>query len=126
GWGGLRNLQGTTNLQPTANFGAIRTLQGGHNQGNIQYMSKQLAALFDEKNQMIVKGQLSEARERFYADDVRVTDFDGTVVWSKKEFIETRQKFVGSIGKVHEITLLKTAVGVDVTFAEFIFDFEMN
>jgi hypothetical protein len=89
-------------------------------------MSQRLAALFDEKNQMIVKAQLAEARERFYADRVRVTDFDGTVVNSKKEFIETREKFVGSISKVHEITLLKSAVGVDVTFAEFIFDFEMN
>ena len=89
-------------------------------------MVQQLAALFDEKNRMIVKGQLAEAREKFYADKVKVTDFDGTVVFSKKEFIETREKFVSSIAKVHEIALLESAVGEDVTFAEFIFDFEMN
>ena len=89
-------------------------------------MSQALATLFDEKNQMILKAQLAEARERFYAAKVRVTDFDGTIVNSKKEFIETREKFVGSIAKVHEISLLKSAVGEDVTFAEFIFDFEMK
>jgi hypothetical protein len=89
-------------------------------------MSQGLATLFDEKNQMIVMAQLAEARKKFYADKVKVTDFDGTVVNSKKEFIETREKFVDSIAKVHEITLLKSAVGEDVTFAEFIFDFEMG
>lgn len=66
------------------------------------------------------------AREKFYADNVKVTDFDGTVVNSKKEFIETRSQFVGSISKVCEISLLESAVGEGVTFAEFIFDFELS
>ena len=89
-------------------------------------MSQQIADLFAEKNQMILKGQLAEAREKFYADKVRILDFDGTVVNSKKEFMETREEFLGSIAKVREISLLNTGVGENVTFAEFIFDFEMK
>ena len=89
-------------------------------------MPQQIADLFAEKNQMIVKGQLAEAKEKFYADKVRISDFDGTVVNSKKEFMETREEFLGSIAKVREISLLSAGVGQDVTFAEFVFDFEMK
>src|ERR1700761_6172812 len=89
-------------------------------------MSQKITALFEMKNQMVVKGQLAEARKKFYADDLKVIDFDGTVVNSKKEFIETRERFLSSIAKVHAITLLDNAVGAEVTFAEFVFDFEMN
>jgi hypothetical protein len=89
-------------------------------------MSQKLADLFNEKNLMIVKGQIVEASEKFYADKMKTIDFTGTVTSSKGEHNQIMKDFVASIAKVNEITLLKTAVGEDVTFAEFIFDFDMK
>ena len=89
-------------------------------------MSPNLAQLFNEKNAMIVKGQIVEASEKFYADRTKTIDFTGTVTTGKKEHTQAMENFVASIKKVNEITLLKTGVGEDVTFAEFIFDFDMK
>ena len=82
--------------------------------------------LFNEKNEMIVKGQIVEASEKFYAEKTKTIDFTGTITNGKAEHTQTMKNFVGSIAKVNEITLLKTGIGDDVTFAEFIFSFNMK
>ena len=82
--------------------------------------------LFNEKNEMIVKGQIVEASETFYAEKTKTIDFTGTIINSKGEHTQTMKTFVGFIAKVNEITLLRTGVGDDVTFAEFIFNFDMK
>jgi hypothetical protein len=89
-------------------------------------MSQKLADLFNEKNAMIVKGQIVDASEKFYAEKTKTIDFTGTTTSSKPEHTLLMKNFVDSIAKVNEITLLKTAVGEDVTFAEFIFSFDMK
>jgi hypothetical protein len=89
-------------------------------------MSQKLMQLFNEKNEMIVKGQIVEASEMFYAEKTRTIDFTGTTTEGKAAHTQAMKNFVGSIAKVKEITLLKTAVGEDVTFAEFIFSFDMK
>jgi len=89
-------------------------------------MSHNLSELFNEKNKMIVNGKIVEASEKFYARNTKTIDFTGTITNNKTEHTETMKNFVGSIAKVNRIVLLKTAVGEDVTFAEFIFDFDMK
>jgi hypothetical protein len=89
-------------------------------------MSQKLMQLFNEKNEMIVKGQIVEASEKFYAEKTKTIDFTGTITNGKAEHTQTMKNFVASIAKVNEITLLKTGVGDDVTFAEFIFSFNMK
>jgi hypothetical protein len=89
-------------------------------------MQNNLEKLLAEKNEMIIKGQIVEASEKFYADKTRTIDFTGTTTNSKVEHTATMKSFVGSIAKVNEITLHRSGVGDNVTFAEFTFDFDMK
>ena len=87
---------------------------------------KQLNDLFAEKNEMITKGQILEAIEKFFATDAKTVDFTGRLGNGKKDIIAGQKKTVELIQKVNEITLHRFAVGDDVTFAEFTFDFDMK
>ncbi|HEY4108240.1 hypothetical protein [Puia sp.] len=89
-------------------------------------MSKNLEQLFNEKNQMILKGQIVEASEKFYAPKTKTIDFTGTTTNSKDEHTTTMKNFVAALAKVNEISLRRSAVGDGVTFAEFVFDFDMK
>ncbi|HEY4289907.1 MAG TPA: hypothetical protein VGN00_22555 [Puia sp.] len=85
-----------------------------------------LPQLFNEKNKMILDGKIVEASEKFYASNTKTFDFTGTTTEGKKQHTQTMESFVGSIAKVNEISLHSTAVGDNVTFAEFIFRFDMK
>ena len=87
---------------------------------------QQLNDLFAEKNEMITKGQILEAVEKFFAADARTVDFTGSKANGIKEIIEVQGKMIDAIQKVNEITLHRVGVGNDVTFAEFILDFDMK
>jgi hypothetical protein len=89
-------------------------------------MSQKLTDLFNEKNALILKGEMMEANEEFYASNAKTIDFNGMIANGKEEHKQTRKNFLSTIAKVNQIKLLKTAVGEDVTFAEFIFDFDMK
>ncbi|HEY4290493.1 MAG TPA: hypothetical protein VGN00_25510 [Puia sp.] len=89
-------------------------------------MSQNLMQLLNEKNEMITKGLIVEASEKFYADKTKTVDFTGTMTNGKKEHTETMKNFVAAIAKVNEITLHRSGVGDGVTFAEFTFDFDMK
>jgi ketosteroid isomerase-like protein len=83
---------------------------------------KELKELFAEKNEMVTKGQILEAVEKFFATDARTVDFNGQKGNGKQDIIAIQKQMVGMIEKVNEISLHRVGVGDDVTFAEFIID----
>ena len=87
---------------------------------------KQLKDLVAEKNEMVTKGQILEAIEKFFAADARTVDFTGRKGNGKEDIIAGQKKTVELIEKVNEISVHGVGVGDDVTFAEFIFDFDMK
>jgi hypothetical protein len=89
-------------------------------------MSQELVDTFNEKNSMTVRGEFDKANKRFYAETTKTFDFTGKVTNGKEEHTRAMQEFISSIAKVNHVELLNTAVGDDVTFAEFIFDFDMK
>ena len=87
---------------------------------------KQLKDLVAEKNEMVTKGQILEAIEKFFAADAKTVDFTGRTANSKEEAIEGQKKTVELIKTVNEISVHRVAVGDDVTFSEFIFDLDLK
>ena len=89
-------------------------------------MSQKLADLFNEKNSMTVNGEFDKANRKFYAETTKTFDFTGKTTNGKEEHTHAMQDFISTIAKVNEVMLLNTAIGDDMTFAEFIFDFDMK
>ena len=89
-------------------------------------MEHSLNEIFSAKNEMVKKGQIVEATEKFFASNAKTIDFDGTVTNGKSEMITKMQGFAGSIAKVNGITLHNASLNEDVSFAEFTFDFDMK
>ena|ERR1700680_3903231 len=87
---------------------------------------KQLKDLVAEKNEMVTKGQILEAIEKYFAADARTVDFTGRKANSKQEAIDGQKQTVELIKKVNEISVHRVGVGDDVTFAEFVFDLDLK
>jgi hypothetical protein len=96
-----------------------------HIQKNKQ-MQKNLQELSNAKNEMVTNGQIIDAAEKYFALNIKTIDFDGTVTYGKQATITKLNEFVGSIQKVNEITLLRTASYDNASFSEYIFSFEMK
>ena len=89
-------------------------------------MEQSLNEIFTAKNEMIKKGQIVEATEKFFAPNAKTIDFDGTLTNGKSEMLTKMQGFAGAIAKVNGITLHHASLNGDVSFAEFTFDFDMK
>ncbi len=89
-------------------------------------MEHSLNEIFSAKNEMVKKGGIVEATEKFFAPHAKTIDFDGTVTNGKSEMIAKMQAFAGAIAQVNGITLHNASLNEDVSFAEFTFDFTMN
>ena len=89
-------------------------------------MEQNVMNLTAEKNAMILKGQIVEATERFFAESATTVDFDGTVTTNKSEMVKKMEGFAGAIVNVNEITLHYTSASGNVSFAEFTFHFDMK
>lgn len=89
-------------------------------------MERNLQKLSNDKDEMVSKGQIIEAAEKYFASNVKTIDFDGSVTEGKQETMKRLNEFVGSIQKVNEITLRRSASHDDAAFAEYIFSFEMK
>lgn len=89
-------------------------------------MDNSLIEVFSAKNEMVKKGQIVEATEKYFASSAKTIDFDGTVTNGKAEMLTKMQGFAGAIAKVNGITLHSTALNGNVSFAEFTFDFDMK
>ncbi len=89
-------------------------------------MEQSLEEIFSSKNEMIKKGQIVEATDKFFAPNAKTIDFDGTVTEDKSEMLSKMQDFTGAISNVNEITLHYALLAGNVSFAEFTFDFDMK
>lgn len=89
-------------------------------------MEKNLQELSKAKNEMVTKGQIIDAAEKYFAPNIKTIDFDGTVKEGKQETMKGLNEFVNSIQKVSEIKLLRSASNDNVAFSEYIFSFEMK
>lgn len=89
-------------------------------------MAHNIAELFSAKVEMIKKGQIVDATEKFLAHNGKTTDFDGTITKNKEEMLTKMKGFAGAIAKVNGITLLQSSVSGNVSFAEFNIDFDMK
>jgi hypothetical protein len=89
-------------------------------------MDRSLNEIVAEKNEMVRRGQVVEASEKFFATNAKTTDFSGAKTNSRAEMVEKMKNLTGGIGKVNGITLHRTALADDVSFAEFTFDFAMK
>lgn len=89
-------------------------------------MEQSLIEIFSAKNEMVKKGQIVEATEKYFAPNAKTIDFDGTVTSGKAEMLSKMQGFAGAIAKVNGITLHHSSINGNVSFAEFTFDFDMK
>lgn len=89
-------------------------------------MEKSLNEILSAKNDMVKKGQIVEATEKFFGPTIKTIDFDGTVTHGKSEMLTKMQGFAGAIAKVNRITLHHASLNGEVSFAEFTFDFDMK
>ncbi|NAS13578.1 SnoaL-like domain-containing protein [Poritiphilus flavus] len=89
-------------------------------------MEQSLNEILSAKNEMVKKGLIVDATEKFFAPNVKTIDFDGTVTHGKAEMVNKMQGFAAAIANVNGITLHNTSLNGDVSFAEFTFDFDMK
>jgi hypothetical protein len=89
-------------------------------------MEKNLQELSNAKNEMVTKGQIIDAAEKYFASNIKTIDFDGAVTEGKGATMEKLRGFVGSIQNVNEIRLIRSASSNNVSFSEYIFSFQMK
>lgn len=76
-----------------------------------------------ELNQMILSGQLMDAFERFYGDDVVMQENSLPPTVGKAANRTREQEFLASVAEVHEIGVTSTGVGSnDTTFGLWLID----
>lgn len=86
----------------------------------------QVINLTTEMDAMVSKGQIVEAVQKFFNDEVQTRDHDGTATTDKAQVVAKLTGFVGAIQQVNGITLHHSAVGENVSMSEFTFDFDMQ
>lgn len=89
-------------------------------------MQKNLQELSKAMNEMVANGQLVDAAEKYHASNIRTIEFDGRVTEGKQAAMKKLNDFVGSIQKVKEITLIRSASDGNASFSEYILHFEMK
>jgi hypothetical protein len=75
-----------------------------------------------ELNQMILKGQILEAFDRFYGDDIVMQENSQEPTVGKAANRAREEQFVGSVAELHEIKVGPTGAGADTTFSVWIID----
>jgi ketosteroid isomerase-like protein len=81
-----------------------------------------LAALDLKVNEAILAGKAMDAFDEYYADDVVMQD-NADAPWVGKKFNRERElQFFGSIETLHELKLVSSAVGDDISYGEWVFD----
>jgi hypothetical protein len=92
----------------------------------MEKMEKNLQELVNVMNGMVSNGQLIDAAERFYAPTVKTIEYDSSVTDGKPAAMKKLKDFVDSIKKVKQIELLRSVSDDDVSFSEYILDFDMK
>ena len=81
-----------------------------------------IADLDRELNQMILGGQILDAFEKFYADDVTMQENKGELRKGKDVNREYEKQFVSSVKEFHGAEVTAEAVSEDVSFTEWWMD----
>ncbi|WP_418602229.1 SnoaL-like domain-containing protein [Hwangdonia sp.] len=89
-------------------------------------MEQSLNEIFSSKNEMVKKGQIVDATEKYFASNAKTIDFDGMVTNGKSEMLTKMLGFAGAITNVNGITLHHASLNGNVSFSEFTFDFDMK
>ncbi|HTE55924.1 MAG TPA: nuclear transport factor 2 family protein [Kofleriaceae bacterium] len=82
-----------------------------------------LNSIDKELNQQITQGKALDAFETYYADDVVMQENTDDPRKGKAACREAEHQFFASIEQVHRVELISAAVGADVSFSEWSFDF---
>ncbi|MDR3719825.1 MAG: nuclear transport factor 2 family protein [Bryobacteraceae bacterium] len=81
-----------------------------------------LAVLDQKVNEAILAGKAMDAFDEYYADAVVMQD-NSDAPWVGKAFNREREiQFFGSIETLHELKLVSSGVGDDISYSEWIFD----
>jgi ketosteroid isomerase-like protein len=75
-----------------------------------------------ELNRAILAGDLLDAFERFYAEDVSMQEGEATPTIGKDANREREKQFVSSVEQVHEVKLLGSCASDDISYSEWYFD----
>lgn len=85
-----------------------------------------IQALDAELNRMILEGQALDAFDKFYAADVRMQENRDEPMIGHAANRAREVEFFGSIGKVHDFSIGKSAAFGDTSFSEWIMDVELK
>jgi len=85
-------------------------------------MTNDIQALDSDLNQMILKGQILEAFDRFYGDEVVMQENSQPPTVGKSANRAREEQFVGSVAELHEIKVAKSGVNGDTTFSLWVID----
>ena len=81
-----------------------------------------IQTLDSDLNQMILKGQILEAFDRFYGDEVVMQENSQPPTVGKPANRAREEQFVGSVAELHEVKIGKTGANGDTTFSVWIID----
>ena len=80
------------------------------------------AKLDHELNQAILAGDILNAFEKYYADDVVMQENDAEPFKGKDVNRKREQEFVNSVEQFHSGTLVGAAVNGDISYSEWAYD----
>ncbi|GAA4318972.1 SnoaL-like domain-containing protein [Compostibacter hankyongensis] len=89
-------------------------------------MEKHLQELVNAMNELVSKGQLTDAAEKYFAPNIKTIEYDGSVTEGKQAALKKLTDFVSSIQKVKKIELLRSASDDNASFSEYILDLDMK
>lgn len=85
-----------------------------------------IQALDAELNRMILEGQALDAFDKFYADDISMQENRDQPMVGHAANRAREIEFFGSIERVYDFSVGKTAVTGDTTFSEWFMDVELK
>ncbi|MGF7230160.1 hypothetical protein [Arachidicoccus sp.] len=89
-------------------------------------MEKNFQDQVNAMNEMVVKGELINAGEKYFAQNIKTIEFDGTTTIGKQAVMKKLIDFMASIKKVNKLELLLSAADDNASFSEYLLDFDMK
>ncbi len=85
-------------------------------------VTSNLAVLDQKVNEAILAGKAMEAFDEYYADNVVMQD-NTSEPWVGKQLNREREiNFFGSVETLHELKLVSSVVGDDISASEWVYD----
>jgi ketosteroid isomerase-like protein len=81
-----------------------------------------VATLDKQLNDLILKGDILEAFDRFYAENVVMQENSDEPIAGKATNRKREEDFLASVEQIHGVEVVSSAVNGDVTFSEWKFD----